>query len=109
MTITIQGGTIPSLTAGTFLRAAREKAGITQAELANRMGIDRSTVREAETDIRSPRPERVTSWAIACDVPPAWLQFHVDLAGDSGITLDLEPVADQLCACRDSNPKPSDP
>ena len=94
MTITIEGGTIPSITAGWFLRAARESAGLSQTELAAALRIDRSTVRDAEADIRKPKPERVIAWAMACNVPPAWLEYHVDLAGERGINLDLTPVAD---------------
>lgn len=88
---------------GDFLRKAREFAGLSQVELADRLGIDRNTVRDAEQSVRPVRQERVVAWAMATGVDLAWLQWNIDACGQA----DMEFSLDVARARRDSNPKPS--
>lgn len=61
---------------GDRLRKAREEAGLSQAELAVRIGISRNTVGNHEIGIGERGPQRVVllAWAAATGVPVEWLQ-----------------------------------
>ena len=51
---------------GYLLRTAREEAGLTQAELAARLGITPQAVARAERWDANPTIERMRRWAEAC-------------------------------------------
>lgn len=74
------------------MRIAREHAGLTQQELADRLGVAVTTVRRTEWGEGHPRLERVTAWAAACDVSAEWLQWNVDACGQADMQLDLRPA-----------------
>lgn len=95
MTATTVGG-IPTLSAGDFLRKAREYAGMSQGELATRLGLDPKTVGDHERDVRPMRAERVVAWATATGVDPAWLQWNVDACNSlgGGMEFDLRVKVD---------------
>lgn len=61
---------------GDRLRKAREEAGLSQAELAVRIGISRNTVGNHEIGVGERGPQRVVllAWAAATGVPVEWLQ-----------------------------------
>ena len=74
MTIHVAGA-VPDLnTLPIRLRVSRDYAGLTQTELADRMGVSRQTIANAETGARQPRKVVVTSWAFACGVDAEWLR-----------------------------------
>lgn len=53
---------------GHRLRDARERAGLTQGELAAVLGVDRNTVGRAELGRTAPSAATVAAWARACGV-----------------------------------------
>lgn len=65
---------IPEWTMGDRLRKAREDAGLSQAELADRIGISRNTVGNAEIGDRTPLLVTLRAWADVTSVPVEWLQ-----------------------------------
>ena len=68
------------------LRGRRKSLGLSQAEIARRLGIDQSTVAKWETGPNSPRTAVMQRLAEVLDVSIAWL-----LAGDEAGTLP-QPV-----------------
>lgn len=67
-------GAIPPITLGLRIRAAREYAGMDQAELAERAGIARGTISAAERGHRTPQRASLTLIAFATGVDPDWLR-----------------------------------
>ena len=103
MTSAYEAGRIPEIQVHHRLRIARETANLEQAELAERIGISRQSVSNAEQGRTQPRKITVNAWALATGVPATWLQTGKTPAGPDG------PGGGDECARRDSNPKPSDP
>lgn len=66
-------GLIPEWTLGDRLRKAREHAGLKQAELAQIIGIARSSVVSYESDRTAPSRPVVLSWSLATGVPAEWV------------------------------------
>ena len=60
-------------TFGDRVAAAREMAGMTQAELARRLGVRVSTLRKWENDISEPRANRLSMMAGLLNVSMMWL------------------------------------
>ncbi len=58
---------------GPRLRVAREKAGLTQQELAQRVGVERASIAAWENDERQPRANRVIMLCGVLDVSLKWL------------------------------------
>jgi transcriptional regulator with XRE-family HTH domain len=68
---------------GDNLRRARERAGLTQVQLAERMGLKRnSAIAVWEGRDRPPRPRTVTNLAIALGCPASVLMDDVSLGYD---------------------------
>jgi transcriptional regulator with XRE-family HTH domain len=65
--------TVPEFDLADRLRKAREWAGLEQTELADRMGVSRGTVSNAETRARTVRRITVNAWARVTGVPVEWL------------------------------------
>ncbi len=65
---------VPEWTLGNRLWRARAHAGLTQQELAARLGIGLRQVKEGEADKRAPKRAVVLGWAVATGVDPAWLE-----------------------------------
>jgi transcriptional regulator with XRE-family HTH domain len=65
-------------TFGDRLAAAREAAGLTQSQLARRLGVKLATLRGWENDVAEPRANRVQMLAGMLNVSLAWL-----LSGDA--------------------------
>lgn len=80
---------------------ARTEAGLSQLDLAQLIGISRTSVSNAEAGTVKPRKITVNQWALATGVPVSWLESGATPAGPSG------PDGGDECARRDSNPKPS--
>lgn len=53
---------------GYLLRAAREQAGLTQEELAGRLGVSQQAVARAERCESNPTVSLMARWAAACGV-----------------------------------------
>lgn len=70
--------TLPNLkTFAERLIWARERAGLTQEELAEKSKMSRDIIAKAETG-KTKRPKRMKDLADALEVPPAWLAFGDD-------------------------------
>lgn len=54
---------------GFELRAAREAAGVTQAELATRLGVTQQAIAQAERSTSNPTVAFVANWARSLGVP----------------------------------------
>lgn len=63
---------VPTWTLGDRLRKAREKAGVTQIEMAKHLGLNPSTVGDYERGANVKRASLV-AWSIRCDVALWWL------------------------------------
>jgi transcriptional regulator with XRE-family HTH domain len=57
----------------TRLREARTLAGLTQAQVAKRLGLHRPSISEAEAGNRAVTAEEVATLAELYDVDPSWL------------------------------------
>lgn len=64
------------------LRGRRERAGLSTAELAERLGWSQSKVSKLETGRTRPAPTDVAAWAKACQADAAIIDALVDLAED---------------------------
>lgn len=60
-------------TFGDRLAAARDHAGMTQAQLARRIGVKASTLRNWEQDLSEPRANRLSMLAGVLNVSMMWL------------------------------------
>lgn len=60
-------------TFGDRLAVAREQAGLTQAELAKRLGVKTSTLSAWEQDLKEPRANRLTILAGMTNISLSWL------------------------------------
>lgn len=73
MTTSLSAGRVPAWTLADRLRKARETTGMSQAELAERMGVARSTVARSE-QTGSARRQTLLTWAFATGVDLGWLE-----------------------------------
>lgn len=94
-------GAVPDFDIHDRLRKAREYSGLDQTQLADRMGVSRGTVSNAERGQRAVRTIVVRAWALATGVDRAWLE--------TGKAPDPDGPGAQWRAREDSNPQPSDP
>ncbi len=62
-----------SATFGDRLAGAREAAGMTQAELARRLGVKKTTIVDWENDLSEPRANRLSMMAGLVNVSIMWL------------------------------------
>ncbi|MFE3837490.1 helix-turn-helix domain-containing protein [Pseudogemmobacter sonorensis] len=92
-------------TFGDRLAGAREAAGLTQEELARRLGVRLSTLQAWEDDMAEPRGNRLWMLAGLLDISPGWLltaegegpDAPGDAPGDGG-DADLRPAAIEALA-----------
>lgn len=57
---------------GTYLRSARQQAGLTQAQLARRVGVDRTNIIRFEEGQIVPKWDRIVQLAVALGIPLQW-------------------------------------
>ena len=79
MTSAYEIGRTPTIEVHHRLRIAREFAELEQAQLAELIGVSRTTIGNAESGRVKPRRITVNAWALACGVPASWI-----LTGNSG-------------------------
>ncbi|WP_230972861.1 helix-turn-helix domain-containing protein [Gulosibacter hominis] len=96
----IHGGAIPQITLRTRLRVAREFAGLEQSELAQRAGISRATISNAERGLATPNRATLSMWAFACGVDVHWL-----MTGET----NNAPAPDDGAGASDARPKGLEP
>lgn len=82
------------------LRAARENAGLTQGQLADRIGRDWASVQRWETEKTSPRPGMIPRIARALDVSEEHLQGTLDSA-DTTLERLVRDIGTQSRAIRE--------
>ena len=73
MTSAYETGHVPEIQVHHRLRIAREFANLEQGELAERIGISRTSVSAAELGRTQPRKITLNAWALATGVPVTWL------------------------------------
>ncbi|MFA4084209.1 helix-turn-helix domain-containing protein [Mycobacteroides salmoniphilum] len=101
MTTAYDGGRVPEIVLRHRLLIARIESGLSQAALAQRVGISRQTVSNTENGTTTPRRIVVNAWALATGFSVKWLLGELGNDPDGG--------GSEWCARRDSNPQPSDP
>lgn len=72
---------VPTWTLGNRLWRARRHADLTQQQLAERLGVGLKSIKDYESDRRSPKRGVLLGWAVTCQVDPAWLE-HGDGEAD---------------------------
>jgi len=88
-------------TFGDRVAAARESSGMTQAQLARRLGVKLSTIESWENDLSEPRANRLSIMAGLMNVSIMWLLNGegegVDVPGDAvEITPDINNILGEL-------------
>jgi transcriptional regulator with XRE-family HTH domain len=73
MTSAYEGGVVPVIEVRHRLRIAREHAGLEQEQLADLIGISRTSIGNAERGVVHPRRITLNAWALATGVPVTWL------------------------------------
>ena len=63
------------MTTGERIRQARKSAGMTQAELAHKLGISAAGIAQWENDLRNPKIETLRKLADALGVTPGYLLY----------------------------------
>ncbi|KPA22187.1 transcriptional repressor DicA [Shimia sp. SK013] len=89
-------------TFGDRLAAARESAGLKQAEFSKRLGVKKSTIAAWEEDLSEPRANRLSMMAGVLNVSVGWLltgegdgvEFLAD--GEEYADADLVAIVQQL-------------
>jgi transcriptional regulator with XRE-family HTH domain len=67
-------GVVPAINLPQRLRLAREHAGLDQNELAERIGLSRTSVSSSELGRSTPRKIVLKTWALATGVSLAWIE-----------------------------------
>ena len=94
-TDTTTNAAVPDWTLADRLVRARRHAGMEQGELADAIGIARSSLSSYENGHRVPRRPVILSWAMATGVDLGWLQTGTPRihALSSSVQLDLFDLA----------------
>lgn len=85
---------IPTFTLLDRMSKARDVAGLSQDELAHRLGLSLSTVRRLEKGITPAKRIDLLGWATACGVDPAWLLKGEGGSSDKGVDILCELTAE---------------
>ncbi|MCE5288376.1 MAG: helix-turn-helix domain-containing protein [Nocardiaceae bacterium] len=67
-------GVIPPIKQGKRLEIAREYRGLSQADLAMRVGASAGTINRSERGLTKPRRPLLIAWALATGVSLEWLE-----------------------------------
>ncbi|OZF00870.1 DNA-binding protein [Rhodococcus sp. 15-1154-1] len=104
MTTAYESGKVPEIQVHHRLRIAREAVELEQSELADRMGVSRNTIGNAEKGRTRPRKILLNAWALACGVPVGWLET----GNAESPRPDGDPNGGSQLPRLDSNQQPSD-
>ena len=74
MTTEAEFGRVPTWTLRDRLRKAREDAGLTQQQVADKLGTHRRSVVSWESGAIIPKRATVLAWAMTTGVPTWWLE-----------------------------------
>lgn len=77
------------MTTGQRIKAARKKAGMTQAELAKKLGISYVGISQWERDLRNPKQETIQRIAKALECDFYWLLWGEELSIDEIAATDV--------------------
>ena len=91
---------VPQWSVADRVRKARETSGLKQAELAESIGMARTSLARIEQGKVEPRRTSLIAIAFATRVPLEWIEH--------GKTPADNPGGGSECAIRDSNPEPTD-
>lgn len=88
------------MTTGKMIREERKKAGLTQGELGERLGVSGASIGQYETGIRKPKIETLNRIAKALCIPISRLsEDHKDIVTDDARSI----FVDRLCHALDSS------
>jgi DNA-binding XRE family transcriptional regulator len=73
MTTVYDSGNEPPIEVRHRLHIAREYAGLEQGQLAELIGVSRTTISNAENGRVAARRITLNAWALACGVPVNWI------------------------------------
>jgi transcriptional regulator with XRE-family HTH domain len=73
MTTAYDGGVVPRIELRHRLRIAREFAQLEQEQLADLIGVSRTTISNTENGRSQPRRIVLNAWALSCGVPIQWI------------------------------------
>lgn len=82
MTHAPEVGAVPEWTQPDRLRKARETAGLTQAQLAQAIGVSQRSISAYESGASAPKRPVVLSWSFATAVPYEWLRTGYSAPSD---------------------------
>ena len=85
MTEATHPATVPTWTLGDRLRKAREHAGLKQTEMAEEIGIGRSSIINYEKNAAIPPRSVLIAWALRCGVDYEWLSGEPIFSRAGGI------------------------
>jgi transcriptional regulator with XRE-family HTH domain len=73
---------------------SRERAGLTQQELADQLGISKRSVQNYEAGVGHPRENRLVLWANATDFDYAWLagDFYDNHPDERSVGTPVTPI-----------------
>lgn len=94
-------GHVPQFEVKDRVRKAREYSGLKQGDLAETVGMSRTTLARIEQGLSTPRRPQLIALAMATGCDLEWLETGKTPAGDN-------PDGGSECAIRDSNPEPAD-
>lgn len=92
MSMQLEPGRIPVWTIADRFRKARESAGFSASEFAQRTSMARGTISAAENGHRVPSRANMRLWALATGVPFEWLETGKTPSGDDGAPVDVGPT-----------------
>jgi transcriptional regulator with XRE-family HTH domain len=82
---------------GYYIRKAREAAGLTQAQLAEAIGVSRPTVTQLERGlVKYPKVYMLSAIATALNLPPSALFAQAGVSSPEVLSVQLQWVASQL-------------
>lgn len=90
------------MTTGDEIKAARKKAGMSQQELANKLGVSYQSIGQWERNVRNPKPETLRKIANALNVTPLYCGASVVLVQNPPDGVEqLYKINDEECESKE--------